>query len=113
MEVSRSGPYPNLPLCQEATDSPLRWGDAEREREKPDPETPCRHCTREMLRGKGMRKATTTRPRRLAEAGGGEADAACGGGGGEEWWWGRWEWGSGSNYGGGGDGGGGGVGNRR
>ncbi|EEE69394.1 hypothetical protein OsJ_28750 [Oryza sativa Japonica Group] len=67
MEVSRSGPDPNSPLCQEATDSLLRRGDAEREREELDPEPPCGHCTREMLRGKGMRKAMTTRPRRLAE----------------------------------------------
>lgn len=88
MEVSRSGPDPNSPLCQEATDSLLRRGDAEREREELDPEPPCGHCTGEMLRGKGMRKAMTTRPRRLAEVGGGggggEADAAGGGGGGEE-----------------------------
>uniref|UniRef100_A0A0E0B106 Uncharacterized protein n=1 Tax=Oryza glumipatula TaxID=40148 RepID=A0A0E0B106_9ORYZ len=84
MEVSRSRPDPNSPLCREAADSPLRLGDAEREREEPDPEPPCRHYTGEMLRGKGMRKATTIRPRRLAEAGGGEADAAGGGGGGEE-----------------------------
>lgn len=71
MEVSRSGPDPNSPLCREAADSLLRRGDAEREREEPDPEPPCGHCTGEMLRGKGMRKAMTTRPRRLAEVGGG------------------------------------------